>query len=260
VRGSHIPAPGEHTGADLIDLLEDGRFRFRGRADRVIKVEGKRVSLPDVEGQLRQLPWIEAAAAMALDDPPTRLGAVVVLTSEGLTKLKDMGAFRFGRALRRELAAKQEPAGLPRQWRFVERLPAGTLGKLQRHELAALFAAPARERPTEPEICARRNLPDGVELDLHIPADLAQLEGHFPGRPVLAGVVQIDWAVMLASRYLGLSIAAAREFQVKFRTITTPEMQVTLLLRHLQAKRRLSFEYRADAKLLTSGSIALEAA
>lgn len=183
-----------------------------------------------------------------------------MLTRAGVEKLAALGAFRFGRMLRRELAAKQEPAGLPRQWRFVERLPTKALGKLHHLELAALFEPPATVRPTEPEIRAKRPLTDGIELDLHIPADLAQLEGHFPGRPVLAGVVQIDWAVTLAARYLGLPIASAQRFQVKFRTVTTPEMAITLTLRHLQDRQRLSFEYRTGTRLLTSGTIALEAA
>jgi 3-hydroxymyristoyl/3-hydroxydecanoyl-(acyl carrier protein) dehydratase len=114
--------------------------------------------------------------------------------------------------------------------------------------------------PTEPEIRAVRPLADGVELDLFIPLDLAQLDGHFPGMPIVPGVAQIDWAVKQADAHLKLGIGAAQAFQVKFRRVTVPDTVVTLALRHNAARRRLSFEYRCGDEVLSSGSIAVEGA
>jgi len=263
VRAPHAPG-GVHHGADRVAVLPDGGLRFLGRADRVVKIEGKRVSLPEVEEQLRRLPWVADAAAVVLDGAVPVLGAAVVPSAEGAAALSAQGAFRFGRALRRGLAATQEPAGLPRRWRFVDALPGGTLGKRRAADIAALFEDPSMptslspSRPTEPEVRAVHPRDGGADLDLFLPADLAQVEGHFPQAPIVPGVAQIDWAVTLGARHLGLPLEVAQTFQVKFRRIIAPGQPVTLALRHVAARRRLTFEYRSGDEILSSGSIALE--
>jgi 3-hydroxymyristoyl/3-hydroxydecanoyl-(acyl carrier protein) dehydratase len=110
-------------------------------------------------------------------------------------------------------------------------------------------------RPTEPTIHAVRALADGAEFDLFISPELACLDGHFPGMPVVPGVAQIDWAVKLAAQYLNLPIAGAQAFRVKFRRVIVPNSFVTLELRYSKAGRRLNFEYRSDAQLHSLGSI-----
>lgn len=253
VHAAHVEA-GEHTGSDLVTMKEDGTFRFLGRGDRIAKVEGKRVSLPEVEACLRRSPLVADAAVLMLD----QLCAAVAPSVEGTARLAELGAFRFGRLLRRELSATQEPAGQPRRWRFVDRLPDGMLGKRRHVDIAALFEETAVPRPSAPETRAVRPLPDGVELDLFMSPDLVQLEGHFPGMPIVPGVAQIDWAVKLSDQHLGLGIGAARVFQVKFRRVSVPGTLVTLALRHNPARRRLSFEYRCGDDLLSTGSISVE--
>ena len=253
VRAAHVEG-GVHTGSDLVALDGEGGFRFHGRADRVAKVEGKRVSLPEVEEHLRRSALVADAAALVLD----QLCAAVVPTAEGAARLAELGAFRFGRLLRHELSATQEPAGLPRRWRFVACLPDGALGKRRHADIAALFEETAVPRPTEPETRAVRPLADGVELDLFIPLDLAQLDGHFPGMPIVPGVAQIDWAVKLADRHLSAGIGSAQAFQVKFRRVTVPGTLVTLALRGNAARQRLTFEYRCGDEALSSGSITVE--
>ncbi|CAO3424039.1 AMP-binding protein [Azospirillum doebereinerae] len=269
VRSPAVPGDGVHVGGDRVELDGDGGFRLLGRADRIVKIEGKRVSLPEVEEHLRRQPWVADAAALPVGDATPRLAAVVVPSAEGRALLSDLGPFRFGRRLRRELAATQDSAGLPRHWRFVDALPQGTLGKRVPADLLKLFKGdgamtgettvgePGPQRPTEPEIRAVRSSGEGVELDLYLPGDLAQVDGHFPGLPIVPGVALIDWAVTLGARH-GIPVAVARDFQVKFRRVTVPDSAVTLSLRHVAARRRLAFEYRAGDETLTSGTIALE--
>jgi acyl-coenzyme A synthetase/AMP-(fatty) acid ligase len=125
--------------SEIADRIEDdanGGFRLLGRADRIAKIEGKRVSLDEVERALLALPEIDAAAIVVLSSV---LAAIVVPSSLGWADLATHGPFRFGRILRRRLAAGLEPAGLPRRWRFIEALPASPLGKPQLADLQALF-------------------------------------------------------------------------------------------------------------------------
>ncbi len=125
--------------ADIVTLLSDEQFSFKGRADHIVKIEGKRVSLPEIESHLSQLSWVEAAATLIVETPRQQLGAVVICSVAGRKKLLEMGAFRFSRLLRRELSQMQEAAGLPRVWRFVESLPSNNMGKRSKEDLAALF-------------------------------------------------------------------------------------------------------------------------
>jgi acyl-coenzyme A synthetase/AMP-(fatty) acid ligase len=52
---------------------------LRGRLDRVVKIEGKRLSLPELEQRLQSHAWVAAAAAVPLP-APLRLGVGVVPT------------------------------------------------------------------------------------------------------------------------------------------------------------------------------------
>ena len=262
VLAAHVPG-GRHEGADRIDMASDDGFRFLGRADGLVKIEGKRIGLAEVERRLCGLPGVADAALTVVergDDGKARLrlGAVVVPDPAGAERLAALGPFRFSRLLRRDLAATQEPAGLPRLWRFVDRLPAGPLGKRSAAALAALFTEETSVKPTEPDMHALRPIDGGVELDLFVSPDLAALDGHFPDFPIVPGVALVDWAVRKADRHLGLFIGAARNFQVKFRRVTVPGGIVTLSLRHDPARRRLGFEYRDGGGVLTSGFIKVE--
>ncbi|MBV9248973.1 MAG: acyl-CoA synthetase, partial [Acetobacteraceae bacterium] len=130
--------------ADRVSLTGDGRFHLLGRDDRIAKIEGKRVSLDDLERTLRELSLVMDAAALVLEDGPT-LAAVVVPSLAGQEALNEEGAFRFGRTLRAALSDTHDPAALPRRWRFVDRIPEAALGKRPRDLLAALFRPQANE-------------------------------------------------------------------------------------------------------------------
>ena len=125
--------------ADLVEPTAEG-FHHRGRADRIVKIEGKRISLADVDQALGRLPEVTAAASVVLPETPPRLAAAVVLSADGRRRLAELGGFRFGRMLRDALADTQEAAGRPRAWRFVAALPSGPMGKRRDADMIALFS------------------------------------------------------------------------------------------------------------------------
>nr|WP_294527558.1 AMP-binding protein [uncultured Rhodopila sp.] len=124
--------------ADLIEQSSDG-FRLRGRTDRVAKIEGKRVSLAEIESKLTCSSCVAAAVVAVIPGDTTRLGAVVVPSAAGRETLARIGTFRFSRMLRQALAETQEPAALPRLWRFRDALPDGPMGKSRDADVLALF-------------------------------------------------------------------------------------------------------------------------
>ncbi len=252
LRARHVD-PGDWVEMqDRVETTSQG-FHLLGRLDRTAKIAGKRIDLDAVESAVKSLPFIDDAAVLTLDDADTVLAAVAVLTNEGGQELQRIGPFRLSRRLRADLAASQESAGRPRRWRFVEALLRSGLGKVSHADLTALFAAPA-----SPVISAIRVQGHEAELDLEIPADLRWFDGHFPETPVLPGVVQLDWVLAQGRDLFGLTQRAARDFQVKFKSVIGPGDRLTLRLTHAPDARRLKFAYLRDGTICSTGSIVLE--
>ena len=96
---------------DLGRIDKNGRLQLTGREDDVVKVDGKRVALGEVEGCLEAFPKIKAAQATVVTDPMA--GAMVV--ARVVTKQK-CGAEEIIDHCARNLA----PYKVPRRIEFVE--------------------------------------------------------------------------------------------------------------------------------------------
>jgi acyl-coenzyme A synthetase/AMP-(fatty) acid ligase len=139
LRSPHASGDGWCEQADRISLAADGRFRLEGRTDRVVKIEGKRVSLQRLERLIGASPWVSEAAVVGLGGDRAYLGAVVRLSAAGAVELARFGKFRFERKLRRELSSTEDLAVLPRRWRFVDQMPMDALGKRRASDVVALL-------------------------------------------------------------------------------------------------------------------------
>ncbi|KAA3652201.1 MAG: AMP-dependent synthetase [Proteobacteria bacterium] len=124
---------------DLAEVLADGRFTLRGRADRILKLEGKRVALPAMEQRLTEHPWVAACAIVLLPGQRDRLGAVASLSAAGQQALAAEGRRAVADTLRTHLLAHFERVTLPRRWRFPATLPYNDRGKLPLDALQRLF-------------------------------------------------------------------------------------------------------------------------
>lgn len=142
IRSPYLPDQQWHRCADRV-RLEAGGFALLGRADRIVKVEGKRVSLEQLEAALLACPEIVDVRL----EPLQRQGAVAqrdellvlaVLSEQGRQLLQQGRQVVIG-PLRQCLAQWLERPLLPRRWRFVDRLPRNAQGKLQQSALKALI-------------------------------------------------------------------------------------------------------------------------
>lgn len=139
VRSPYLVDPSGEETEDLIEFDGGGGFHLKGRADRVAKIEGIRVSLPEFEACLKTLAGVRDGSLIVLGTETLYLGGVVVLDASGADELAAGGAFRLGRRLRRDLSRILPQPALPRRWRFVPQIPVGPLGKVRTADLAALF-------------------------------------------------------------------------------------------------------------------------
>ena len=125
---------------DILEFADDGKFRLCGRRDRVVKIEGKRISLTDIEARLREHAWVENAAAIALTQQRQSIGAVIVLNERGRQVQREGGRSLLNREFRHHLAHFYEPVLQPRHWRYPDQLPFNAQGKTTQVALMELFA------------------------------------------------------------------------------------------------------------------------
>ncbi len=141
IRSPYLDQEGWYETSDRVEFVKDRSFVMRGRVDRIVKVEGKRVSLPEVEAVLSALDDVAEACALITNDERKSLSAVVVLSEQGQGKLSEIGEFRLGRDLRQQMKPYLEQAALPRRWRFVSKIPVNSQGKRLLADLLALYEA-----------------------------------------------------------------------------------------------------------------------
>ncbi len=108
-----------------------------------------------------------------------------------------------------------------------------------------------------PEIIEQRLTGSRAELLLALPAGMRCFDGHFPGFPVLPGVVQIHWAVGFARRLLGAEGVFLGMQQIKFNDIVFPGDRLSLALQWEPDAGRLVFDYTAGGRKASSGRILL---
>lgn len=239
------------TMGDAVAIEADGRFALRERLDRIVKIEGKRVSLQRVEGALRALPEIDDAVALDLPDRRGALGAVVTLSPKGEALLQAKGKFRLTRQLRSDLANVLEPMERPRFWRLVSSIPVNAQGKRVKANLQGLFYEVAASLP---HIGQETISDDKAIFELELKPDLCWFGGHFPARPILPGVAQIHIASELAHHAWGFRPAGREMSRIKFRHVMQPGDHIVLLLVR-KGFDRLDFEYIRAEEVMAAGTI-----
>jgi len=235
---------------DAVTLLEDGRFRLERRLDRIAKIGGKRVALARVEAALKALPEIADACVMVHEGV---LAAAVVTTPKGDGVIAEYGSFRATRRWLAEISRLLEPAEWPKRWRFVDVIPQNSQGKRTADILAPFFQVQGKDLPsiraidvTEKSTC----------IHFVLPPDLRGFDGHFPGDPILPGVVQLHIAASFAGLLWKRDCAGATLSRIKFRRVIRPKERVVLVLSGDDADN-VQFRFEVAGDLAASGTLRL---
>lgn len=237
---------------DNVQFDSNGHFSLQGRADRIAKVEGKRISLAGIEATLMLSGLIAEVRVLPLESARDELGAVVVPNEIGWDVLRAEHTRGLRAKLDVMLNNSVERIAHPRRWRFLDALPENSVGKTTNASLLELFAANELKFPA---VHVVQSSATDTTFELYVSPHLAVFDGHFPESPVLAGVVQVDWAIVLARKYMGVRAEFDRLEAVKFLRVYQPGALLTLQLQWKPERSLLVFRYDSGNTAHSSGRI-----
>ncbi len=226
VEGGHLPQPlmlSDRLLPESPDFAGAGRFEVIGRDEDMMKIAGKRASLQTLNRELLAVPGVEDGALFLPTADATRLAAIVV--APGSTR----DAVRIG------LAGRIDPAFMPRPLILVSALPRVANGKLPIAELRALLAA-----HRDAAASAGAEVVESFAANVFVPMSHPALPGHFPGHPIVPGVVLLE----LVEELLADNGYRVRECpQVKFLMPIAPSVPLAL---RVEVSRRVSARFAID--------------
>ena len=95
---------------------------------------------------------------------------------------------------------------------------------------------------------------ESLRWTFRVPADLPFFEGHFPGHPILPGVVALGWMLAAAERFLARPVEAVELLNVKFQVTILPGAELELTVAP-KAGGKLQAMIRSDAGIHASALI-----
>lgn len=238
------------TAADRARTEGQG-FVLLGRADRIVKIEEKRVSLTAIEQALQASGDLLDLRLPLLPGRRQEIGVVLVPTEAAWARIEAEGRAAWLAPLRARLEALLDPTVRPRRWRLVGELPVNAQGKSTQTALIALFD-PVRP----PARLIAREGREGARLRIEVEARHPGFDGHFPDHPVLPGVVQLDWAERFGREaFPDLAPAFAGLEQLKFQQVIAPGSVIELELRFDAAAQTLRFAITSARGAHASGRL-----
>jgi acyl-coenzyme A synthetase/AMP-(fatty) acid ligase len=124
---------------DMGELSSATAFVLKGRIDRNVKLEEKRVNLSAMEQVINEHCWVNESRIILKTGKRDVLYAVLSLTELGLTNRNELTAIAFTREIKNHLLGQFELVCLPKKWRYLRELPYNSQGKLVQRELEKLF-------------------------------------------------------------------------------------------------------------------------
>ncbi len=219
-----------YVTADRVQLNADQSFSHLGRSDGIVKVGGRRVSLPALEEWLQQLDGVDDCAVIGVEQAARGVRIIAALVAPSWTQQQQD-------SLRSEMAKHFDAASLPRRFSFVHRLPREENGKLSRQRVLEALSLNAEGTPLSREIPFELSEGQGlrgpgqVRAVVRLPLDHLAFGGHFKHYPVLPGAVQVQQLVVPVAHKARPELSAVQTLsRTKFTERIAPgdELQVTL--------------------------------
>ncbi len=92
--------------------------------------------------------------------------------------------------------------------------------------------------------------------ELPVAADHPAFAGHFPGMPIVPGVVLLDETLHAIARLSGTRLDQCTLRAVKFRSVARPGQPLTLQFERLRGNG-IRFEIHSSGQMIADGTLAL---
>ena len=231
IKSEYFPQDYAHL-SDIIEFINEKEFVFKKRSDRIVKVCEKRISLDEIENNLRKHDKIKDCYCFMYND---KLACIVATDDINLEKI-DLKLFlmNYGDTV-------------PKTWRIVDELPKTATGKINRSKLLKLFGM----NPSLPFVKSKSVFQNEAEIELVFKKNCNFFNGHFNLVKILPGVVQLYYAKFFADDIFNIEIPPTEVKKVKFSNIITPDTTMTLKLKNKD--NCVEFAYMSDAKIFSAG-------
>lgn len=257
----YIKDPKGFKTGDLAEFYPDGRFLLKGRADSIVKIEEKRISVAEVENRLLQSGLVSDCSVVPMSDRRQYLAAALVLNDEGKKKFSGVDKYLVNRYFHDYLLQFFENVVLPKKWRYLDELPKDLQGKKKKPEIQKLFASPNAHGIPSETVMKRVENADGIEVELEVkvPETSDYFDGHFPQFKLLPAVAQVDMAAHFAERYFGVKPVCPDIKRLKFSDKILPDSVLIFKMKYENKTGRVSLEISDFAgKTYASGSYTAE--
>ena len=255
IKSSYILESEGFTTGDVVDLYDDGRFLLKGRSDSIVKIEEKRISLPEVENRLKQTGLVQDVRVVPMVGKRQYLAAAIVLNETGREKFADSPKLVINNYFHDYLLKFIENTVSPKKWRYLEELPQNTEGKIRMRDIQALFGL--AESPNFKILKFRRE-PGVLTAKLLFPAVSDYFDGHFPDFKLLPGVVQVDMVLRLARNFLDAPKNLLKMNRTRFANPILPDVPVMVKINYDAGKVTFAFTSVDGETLYSNGSLIMQ--
>lgn len=234
------------TLGDIVQIKDDKHFVLCGRADRVFKIQEKRVSAPEVETELiNSVPHLIQSCCCFKSGE--KLACAVVLTVKGIDLFfdKDNSILKLTSFFKNTLKDRVEI--VPQKWKFLHELPKTKTGKIDTEKLERIF----KTNISMPFVFGVQKDSHSAVYDLTFPLSCNFFTGHFNGFPVLPGVVQLYFAHFFASDAFGNGVSNDCVKKIKFSKIIKPDEKLKLVFE--RKNNLINYMYKRDEQICSSG-------
>ena len=241
--------------SDVVEKTGDNTFLLKGRGDRMVKIAEERVSLPEMEEKLCAYNTIEKSYVSTLTSKDrTIICAVITLNDSGKEYIIKNGRHQFITELKQYLLNYFPNVVLPRKIRIVNAIPVNMQGKYIKSDITSMFESNVAE-PIMQNITKTDSL---FCADLTFLKDSSYFGGHFPGHPILPGVIQIHFVMNFIKQFFNKEANNYHVLKLKFSNLILPDTIVHFELNKINDKE-FTFDYSHNDKSYSKGKIVIEA-
>ncbi len=241
--------------SDIVEKTGNNTFILKGRGDRMVKIAEERVSLPEMEEKLCEYKYIEKSYVSTLSTKDrTIICAAITLNDDGKNYIIKNGRHQFITELKQYLLNYFPNVVLPRKIRIVNAIPVNTQGKYIKSDIASMFES----NVAEPIMQNITKTDSKFSADLIFLKDSSYFNGHFPGHPILPGVIQMHFVMTFIKQYFNKEATNYHVLKLKFSNLILPDTQIYFELNKID-DNEFTFEYSHNGNSCSKGKIVIEA-